>query len=108
MAAGKSFGKPPSRVASAAGPPADAFERALGLCAALNVGTRPAEAEVDALLALQGADGSWPRAALYHGGRLRRAGGGFAPRHPDTPHWGSEALTTAFCVEALSRLFPRA
>lgn len=88
---------------AAAAPPANAFERALALCASLNVGIRPSEAEVAALLALQGPDGSWPRAALYHGGRLRLAGGGFAPRHPDTPHWGSEALTTAFCVEALSR-----
>ncbi|HEX8224164.1 MAG TPA: hypothetical protein VF605_10140 [Allosphingosinicella sp.] len=88
---------------AAAAAPADAFERALALCASLNGGIRPAEAEVEALLALQSPDGSWPRAALYHGGRLRRAGGGFAPRHPDTPHWGSEALTTAFCVEALSR-----
>ncbi len=93
---------------AAAEPPANAFERALDLCAALNGGARPGEAEVDALLALQAADGSWPRAALYHGGRLRRPGGGFAPRHPDTPHWGSEALTTAFCVEALSRLFVEA
>lgn len=88
---------------AAAAPPANAFERALALCASLNIGARPSEGDVGALLALQGADGSWPRAALYHGGRLRRPGGGFAPRHPDTPHWGSEALTTAFCVEALSR-----
>jgi hypothetical protein len=83
--------------------PATALEAALALCTSLNCGRRPAEAEVEALLALQERDGSWPRAALYHGGRLRSAGGGFEPRHPDTPHWGSEALTTAFCVEALSR-----
>jgi hypothetical protein len=44
--------------------------------------------------------GAWPRAALYHGGRKRRVDG-FDPPHPDTPRWGSEALTTAFAVEAL-------
>ena len=88
---------------AAAEAPANALEAALALCTSLHCGRRPAEAEVEALLALQRPDGSWPRAALYHGGRLRRPGGGFAPRHPDTPHWGSEALTTAFCVEALSR-----
>lgn len=88
---------------SASAPPAGAFETALALCASLNGGIRPAGAQVERLLALQDPDGSWPRAALYHGGRQRLAGGGFAPRHPDTPHWGSEALTTAFCVEALSR-----
>lgn len=87
---------------AAAAAPASALEAALALCTALHCGRRPGEAEVEALLALQDADGSWPRASLYHGGRLRLAGGGFAPRHPDTPHWGSEALTTAFAVEALS------
>jgi hypothetical protein len=83
--------------------PATALDSALSLCTAIHCGRRPSEAEIGALLAAQGPDGSWPRAALYHGGRLRSTGGGFAPRHPDTPHWGSEALTTAFCVEALSR-----
>jgi Prenyltransferase and squalene oxidase repeat len=47
--------------------------------------------------------GGWPAAALYHGGRARRRDGSFAAPHPDTPHWGSEALTTAFCIEALAR-----
>jgi hypothetical protein len=92
---------------SAAAPPAGALETALALCASLYGGTRPDEAAIEALVELQGGDGSWPRAALYHGGRLRLRGGGFAPRHPDTPHWGSEALTTAFCVEALSRAASR-
>jgi hypothetical protein len=91
---------------AAAAVPADALETALALCASLYCGRRPAEAEVYALLALQSADGSWPRASLYHGGRPRLVGGGFAPRRRDTPHWGSEALTTAFCVEALSRCIP--
>jgi hypothetical protein len=88
--------------------PAGAMEAALGLCTSLNCGAAPADGAVEALLELQGDDGSWPRAALYHGGRARLAGGGFAPRHPDTPHWGSEALTTAFCIEALAGWADRA
>lgn len=88
---------------SATARPAGAMEAALALCTALNCGARPAESAVEALLGEQSGDGSWPRAALYHGGRTRLAGGGFAPRHPDTPHWGSEALTTSFCMEALCR-----
>ena len=83
--------------------PVGAMERALALCTELNCGRRPAAGAIEGLLALQSRDGSWPRSALYHGGRARLPGGGFAPRHPDTPHWGSEALTTAFCIEALSR-----
>lgn len=47
--------------------------------------------------------GAWPAASLYHGGRARLRSGGFAEPHPDTPQWGSEALTTAFAVEALAR-----
>jgi hypothetical protein len=88
---------------AAAAAPGNALEAALALCASLECGGRPGLAGVEGLLSLQDGDGSWPRAALYHGGRLRRAAGGFEPRHPDTPHWGSEALTTAFCVEGLSR-----
>lgn len=82
--------------------PANALETALAACVRLDWGGSPDEA-IEQLLALQQADGSWPRAALYHGGRERLRDGSFAPRHPDTPHWGSEALTTAFCLEALSR-----
>jgi hypothetical protein len=62
-----------------------------------------ASPHIGALLAEQGADGSWQRAALYHGGRARLRSGGFAEPHPDTPRWGSEAITTAFAVEALAR-----
>jgi hypothetical protein len=83
--------------------PAGAMESALALCTALNCGAAPDAGAIEALLAGQSEDGSWPRASLYHGGRARLAEGGFAPRHPDTPHWGSEALTTAFCLEALCR-----
>lgn len=84
--------------------PSGALETALAACATLSCGGSPKEETIAALLALQAAEGSWPRGALYHGGRARRAGGGFAEPHPDTPRWGSEALTTGFCVEALARL----
>lgn len=83
-------------------PPADALGSAFAACVMLDWGRDPGAAFAD-LLAGQRADGSWPRAALYHGGRERRRDGSFAPRHPDTPHWGSEALTTCFCLEALAR-----
>lgn len=58
---------------------------------------------LDQLLQGQLPSGAWPAAAVYHGGRRRLRGGGFAPPHPDTPRWGSEALSTAFAVEALAR-----
>jgi len=83
--------------------PANALEAALSLCAMLSLGRRPNDHQVADLLARQRPDGSWRRAALYHGGRARLADGRFAEPHPDTPRWGSEALTTAFAVEALSR-----
>ncbi len=81
--------------------PGNALEAALSLCATLSLGLRPDQERVDGLLAEQRADGSWPRAALYHGGRARLPDGRFAEPHPDTPRWGSEAVTTAFAVEAL-------
>lgn len=83
--------------------PSGALETALAACAILSCGARPEKAMMAALLALQGADGAWSRGALYHGGRARLRSGGFAAPHPDTPRWGSEALTTGFCIEALSR-----
>ena len=83
--------------------PSTALEAALSISARLALGTRPDRAAVEGLIGSQQADGSWPRAALYHGGRARLSGGGFAEPHPDTPRWGSEALTTAFAIEALAR-----
>jgi hypothetical protein len=83
--------------------PSNALEAALAACARLSCGSAPSDDAVAALLALQSEDGSWPRAPLYHGGRRRRRDGAFDPPHPDTPRWGSEALTTAFALEALSR-----
>jgi hypothetical protein len=84
----------------AAATPSNALEHALAICALRywNVA-----ADVAPLLALQMESGAWPSAPLYHGGRKRRRDGTFAAPHPDTPHWGSEELTTAFCVEAISR-----
>jgi hypothetical protein len=68
-------------------------EVALAVCALINLERRtPAlEVAVSRLLATQMEDGAWPAHALYHGGPNRVYG------------WGSEALTTALCVEALVR-----
>jgi hypothetical protein len=85
----------------AAATPANALERALAACSLLYWGRT---ADVDALLAMQLESGAWPAAPLYHGGRTRRRDGSFADVHPDTPRWGSEELTTAFCIEALARM----
>jgi hypothetical protein len=82
--------------------PSNQLERALAISTLLDWG-KDVGAEVEALLAAQAPDGSWARAALYHGGRARLRGGGFAQPHPDTPRWGSEAITTAFALEALGR-----
>lgn len=81
--------------------PATALEMALAAAGLLHWGRADEEA-IDRLVAAQQRDGSWPRAALYSGGRERHRDGSFAPRHPDTPHWGSEEISTAFAVEALS------
>jgi hypothetical protein len=80
--------------------PATALDAALAACALASCG-RPAD--VTPLLAQQLPSGGWPAAALYHGGRLRRADGSYAEPHPDAPRWGSEELTTAFAIEALAR-----
>ena len=70
-----------------------AAEVALAACALLNLGRRgdALAAAVERLAQLQRADGAWPGFALYWGGPKRRIG------------WGSEALTTALCVEVLAR-----
>ncbi len=86
--------------------PASALELALSIAARRYCGAVPPESLIDALLAAQSADGSWPRAPVYFGGRERRRDGTLAPAHPDTPHWGSEELTTGFCIEALARSLP--
>lgn len=63
---------------------------ALAACALLNY-ARPLaflDSAVDYLLRVQSPDGSWARAAMFAG---------------RSPFYGSEELTTAFCVEALAR-----
>lgn len=84
----------------AASTPKNALELALAACALLDWNRKP---DLGPLLALQQESGSWPAAGLYHGGRRRLGRFAFAEPHPDTPWWGSEALTTAFCLEAISR-----
>lgn len=80
--------------------PSNPLERALAACSLSYWNRAPS---LDSLLDDQLESGAWPAAALYHGGRARRRDGSFAEPHPDTPHWGSEELTTAFCIEALAR-----
>ena len=67
------------------------LDTALAACALLYWGGAPPELDraVEFLLSAQRADGAWPRAALYYGGPKKYYG------------WGSEELTTGFCLEAL-------
>jgi len=67
------------------------LETALAVGALLYWGSSPPELAraVRFLLARQRAGGDWPRAALYYGGPKKYYG------------WGSEELTTGFCLEAL-------
>jgi hypothetical protein len=71
----------------------NALETALAACALINWKSSPPELgrAVRFLLGAQQADGAWPRAALYYGGPKKYYG------------WGSEELTTGFCLEALLR-----
>ncbi len=84
--------------------PGSALDVALSIAARLYCGAVPPASLVGALVTSQSPDGSWPRAPVYFGGRERRRDGTLAPAHPDTPHWGSEEMTTGFCVEALARV----
>jgi hypothetical protein len=89
----------------AAATPANPLERALAACSLLYWSrASAADALIDSLLDAQLESGGWPAAPLYHGGRTRKRDGSFDEPHPDTPRWGSEELTTAFCIEALSRI----
>ncbi|HEX8116787.1 MAG TPA: hypothetical protein VF521_05905, partial [Pyrinomonadaceae bacterium] len=69
------------------------LDTALAACALLNWGAAPTELEraFKHMLEAQRQDGSWPRAVLYYGGPKKYYG------------WGSEELTTGFCLEALIR-----
>lgn len=69
------------------------LETALTACALLSWGSAVPELgrAVNFLVAAQRPGGDWPRAALYYGGPKKFYG------------WGSEELTTGFCLEALAR-----
>jgi len=69
------------------------LETAMAICAMLNLDARPPQldAAVGYLLATQSPSGDWPRSVMYYGGPQKAFG------------WGSEEMTTAFCVEALER-----
>jgi hypothetical protein len=72
------------------------LDTALAVCALLDWGAdATATAAACAYLeATQGPEGQWPPAAMYFAG----------PRlDPPLPRWGSEELTTGFCLEALGR-----
>jgi len=57
--------------------------------------------DVGPLIEAQLPSGAWPRAGFYHMGHRR------LDSQPKPPWWGSEALTTVFAVEALTRYFNR-
>lgn len=83
--------------------PANALEAAMVMSTLLDWEAGVPAQVVEELVQAQAASGAWPAAAMYHGGRRRLRTGRFAEPHPDTPRWGSEALTTAFAIEALAR-----
>lgn len=68
--------------------PQSALERALAICVQLDWNEPPDDDAIRALLDAQLPSGAWPLAPFYKGGRVR---------------WGSEELTTGFCIEALRR-----
>jgi hypothetical protein len=72
---------------------ANALETALAICALLNGNWLVPDVvpAIRFLLAAQQPTGDWPRAVLYYGGPKKYYG------------WGSEDLTTGFCLESLLR-----
>ena len=66
----------------------DALEHALAACASLDWGVPPARDSIAAIMDAQLGSGAWPHVNVYHGDHWR---------------WGAEALTTAYCLEALTR-----
>lgn len=68
-------------------------DTAWAVCSLLNLCSHPPElaAAVHYLLQAQQPSGEWPRWLLYYGGPKLLMG------------WGSEEMTTAFCLEALAR-----
>lgn len=74
--------------------PANALELALAASTLLVWNRIP---DVGPLLEAQLPSGGWPNVGFYHMGQRR------TEPHPKPPWWGSEALTTVFAIEALSR-----
>jgi hypothetical protein len=74
--------------------PLNALELALATSTLLLWNRRP---DVGPLIDAQLPSGAWPRAGFYHMGHRR------IDSLPKPPWWGSEALTTVFAVEALTR-----
>jgi hypothetical protein len=70
-------------------------ELALAMCALFNLGHRSANIDtaLARITAMQQDDGAWPAFALYWGGPPSRC----------TGCWGSRALTTSLCIEAIAR-----
>ena len=89
------------RMASVA--PKDALELAHGISSMISCKQRPADTWITSLLDSQLANGAWPSATIYIGGRVRGPDGWFGNPPPGTPYWGSEAMTTAFCLQALAQ-----
>jgi hypothetical protein len=85
------------RIRASAGPDgrlgATVLETAMGACALMNLGVPASEltATIHFLLQSWMPEGGWPRGRLYYGGKS------------DATAWGSEELTTGFCLEALAR-----
>jgi hypothetical protein len=69
------------------------LETAMGVCALLNLGVQPLDLipSIRFLLKAQSPVGDWRRSLLYFGGPSKSLG------------WGSEELTSAFCLEGLAR-----
>jgi hypothetical protein len=77
-----------------AGEPGNALELAMATSTLLLWNQTP---DVEPLLAAQLSSGAWPRAGFYHMGHRQ------IDAQPKPPWWGSDALTTVFAVEALTR-----
>lgn len=85
-----------SRVEAAA--PADSLELAVAASTLLLWNRVP---DVGPLIEAQLPSGAWPSVGFYHMGQRR------LDPQPKPPWWGSEALTTVFAVEALTRYLNR-
>jgi hypothetical protein len=83
--------------------PESALDFALGISTLISCKRFPAEEWISRLLDAQLANGAWPRATIYTGGRKHGPDGRLGPPPPGTPFWGSEAVTTAFCLQALAQ-----